>query len=172
MSGAQRPTQSPGRASHTPMLWVVGGAVTFAIGGLANAVATRSLARILATNTGADGTLHDTYYVVGHLHYALSLAVVFVFFAAWYYLFPKLTGYAYSELLGRIHFWLSFIGVIITLVPPSLLVAPTLQRPTDVADLLRDWNLVVRIGSYIAATGILVFISNMVLSFLRRRPAG
>jgi cytochrome c oxidase subunit I len=156
-------------ASHTPKLWLIGCVVIFAIGGLANVVATRILARILATNAGADG---NTYFVVGHLHYGFSLAAVFVFFAAWYHLFPRLIGYAYSELLGRIHFWLLCTGVIITLIPLNLLVAPVVQQqPTDVADQLRDWALMARIGSYISVASTLVFIANMVLSFLRRRPA-
>jgi cytochrome c oxidase subunit 1 len=169
MNGVRRPTQSPGRASHLPMLWAIGGAVALAIGGLANTVVTRSLARILATNARMDG---NSYFVVGHLHYALSLAMVFVFFAAWYYLFPKLTGYAYSGLLGKIHFWLLSIGVIVTLVPLNLLVASAVQQPTDVAEQFRYWALMARIGSYISAASTLVFIANMVLSLLRRRPAG
>lgn len=151
-------------ASHTPMLWMIGGVVTLAMGGLT---------RILVTNAGTHRALHETYFVVEHLHYILSLAMVFGFFAAWYYLFPKLTGYAYSDLLGRIHFWLLSIGVIITLVPQILLFAPTVEQLADVADLIRYWNLVSRIGSYISAASTLVFFfANMLLSFLRRRPAG
>lgn len=149
-------------ASRTPMLWVIGCVVTLAMAGLT---------RILVTNIRTDRVLHDTYFVVAHLHYVFSLAVVFGFFAACYYLFPKLTGYAYSDLLGRIHFWLLSIGVIIMLAPQILLLARALEQPADVADLLRYLNLMSRIGSYICAVSTLVFFANMVLSSLRRRPA-
>jgi cytochrome c oxidase subunit I len=145
-----------------PILWVIGCVVTLAIAGLAH---------ILATNIRTDHALHDTYFVVEHSHYVLSLAMVFGFFAAWYYLFPKLTGYAYSYLLGRIHFWLLSIGVIITLAPQILLLARTVEQLADIADLLRYWNLMSRIGSYISTASTLVFFANMLLSFLRRRPA-
>jgi hypothetical protein len=98
--------------------------------------------------------------------------LVFGFFAAWYYLFPKLTGYAYSDLPGRIHFWfLAIGGLIVILVPPQiLLVARTVEQLSDVADLLRYWILMSRIGSYVSAASTLVFVANMVLSFLRKPP--
>jgi cytochrome c oxidase subunit 1 len=135
-------------ASHTSMLWVIGCVVTFAMG---------AVNHILVTNARTDRALHDTYFVVEHSQYMLSLAMVFAFFAAWYYLFPKLTGYASSDLLGRIHFWLLSICLINILVPQVLLVARTVEQLADVADLLRYWNLVSRIGGYISAasTGVL-----------------
>jgi cytochrome c oxidase subunit 1 len=140
------------------MLWVIGCVVTLAMGGLT---------RILVTNVRLDRHLHDTYFVVVHLRYMFALPILFGFFAACYYWFPKLTGYAYSDLLGRIHFWWLSIGVIITGVPQILL----LTRMADVADLLRYGNQASRIGSYISAASSLVFLANMVLSLLRRRPA-
>jgi cytochrome c oxidase subunit 1 len=150
-------------ASHTPMLWVIGGVVTLAMG---------ASTRTLVTNALTHSALHDTYFVVDHSKYVIRLAMVFVFFAAWYYLFPKLTGYAYSDLLSRIHFWLFAIGLIVILVPPQILLAVrTVEQLPDVADLLRDWILISRIGSYLCAAGTLVFVANMVLSFLRKRPA-
>jgi len=150
-------------ASHTPMLWVIGGVVTLAMG---------ALTRFLVTNARTDSALHDTYFVVDHSQYMISLAMVFGFFAAWYYLFPKVTGYAYSDLLGRIHFWFLAIGLIVILVPPQiLLVARTVEQLSDVADLLRYWILISRIGSCVSAASTLVFVANMVLSFLRKRPA-
>jgi len=150
-------------ASHTPMLWIIGCVVTLAMG---------ALTRTLVTNARTDSALHDTYFVVDHSQYLLSLALVFGFFAAWYYLFPKLTGYAYSDLLGRIHFWFLAIGLIVILVPPQiLLVTRTVEQLLDVPDLLRYWILMSRIGSYVSAASTLVFVANMVLSLLRKRPA-
>ena len=158
-------------AAHTPMLWLIGGVVAVAMGCLTHILAIGHLTRILTTSAPAGGALHDTYYVVDHLHYTLSLAVVFAFFAACYYLFPKLTGYAYSDLLGRMHFGLLSVGVILMLVPQIFLLPLMVRQPPDVVDLARHWNLMARVGSYISAASTVVFFANMVLSFLRRRPA-
>jgi cytochrome c oxidase subunit 1 len=145
------------------MLWVIGCVVALAMG---------ALTRALATNARTDGALHDTYFVVDHSQYMLRLAMVFGFFAACYYLFPKLTGYAYSDLLGKIHFWLLAIGLIVILVPLQILLAArTVEQLPNVTDLLRYWILMSRIGSYVSAASTLVFVANMVLSFLRKRPA-
>jgi cytochrome c oxidase subunit 1 len=145
------------------MLWVIGCVVTLVMG---------ASTRALMTNARTDGAPHDAYFVVDHSRYMLSLAMVFGFFAAWYYLFPKLTGYAYSDLLGRIHFWFSAIGLIVILLPPQILLAArTVEQLPNVADLLRYWIVMSRIGSYVCAAGTLVFIANMVLSFLRKKPA-
>jgi cytochrome c oxidase subunit I len=148
---------------RTPMLWAIGCIVVLAIGGLTG---------IVIGNAGTDRVLHDTYFVAPHLHYVLSLAAVFGFFAGWYYLFPKVTGYAYSDLLGMIHFWSYFIGVNTMLVPHVLVVVVLAGRVGDAPDAFRHWNLVSSIGAYVCAAGSLVFIGNMVLSLLRRRPAG
>jgi cytochrome c oxidase subunit 1 len=144
------------------MPWVIGCVVTLAMTGLT---------RILVTNVRTDRGLHDTYFVVEHSHYVFGLAMVFGFFATWYYLFPKLTGYAYSDLLAGIHFWLLCIGVVIILAPQFLLLTRTVEQLAD-ADLFRYWSLMSRIGSLISTASTLVFFANMVLSFVRRRPAG
>jgi len=149
-------------ASRTPKLWVIGCVVTLAIG---------ALTRTLAANARTDSVLRDTYFVVDHSQYILSLAMVFAFFAACYYVFPKLTGYAYSDLLGGIHFGLLAIGLIVTLVPPwLLLLARTAEQLYD-ADLLRYWILMSRIGRYVSVASTLVFVVNMALSLLRKRSA-
>jgi cytochrome c oxidase subunit I len=143
-----------------PMLWAIGSLVQLAIGVLtvANATANRS-------------PLRDTYFVAAHLQYVLQLAVVFGYFAGLYYLFPKLTGYAYYDLLGRVHFWLQFIGVNTMLVPQVLLVTSVPWQVAGAPDAFHYWNLVSWFGSYICAAASLVFFLNMVLSLLRRRPA-
>jgi cytochrome c oxidase subunit 1 len=86
---------------RTPVLWAIGFIFVFTIGGLTG---------VVVANPGADRMLQDTYYIVAHFHYVLSLAAVFGIFAGWYYWFPKITGYTYSDFLGKVHFWLSFIG--------------------------------------------------------------
>ena|SRR5215467_4730951 len=118
-----------------------------------------------------DLVLQDTYFVVAHFHYVLYLPVLFGFFAGWYYLFPRITGYAYSDTLGRIHFWLLFIGVVTALAPQVLLALGLVGWVVNALDWVHGSNLVSWIGSYISAAGILVFFVNMALSLLRRRPA-
>jgi Cytochrome C and Quinol oxidase polypeptide I len=115
--------------------------------------------------------IHDTYYIAAHLHYVLQLAVVFGYFAGLYYLFPKLTGYAYYGLLGRVHFWLLFIGVNTIVVPQVLLVTSVAGQVAVAPGAFDHWNLVSRFGSYICAAASLLFLVNMVFSLLRRRPA-
>ena len=86
---------------RTPLLWAIGFIFLFTVGGVTG---------VVLANPGVDRSFQDTYYVVAHFHYVLSLGSTFAIFAGWYYWFPKMTGYMYSEFLGRLHFSLTFIG--------------------------------------------------------------
>jgi cytochrome c oxidase subunit 1 len=117
--------------------------------------------------------LHDTYYVVAHFHYVLSLGAIFSIFAGWYYWFPKMTGYMYSETLGKLHFWVMFIGVNLTFFPQHFLgLAGMPRRLADYPDGFAGWNLVSSIGAYISAAGVGVFLICMAQAFLAKRRAG
>src|SRR6266702_299946 len=148
----------------TPMLWAVGFVFLFTIGGVTG---------VVLANPGVDRLLQDTYYVVAHFHYVLSLGAVFAIFAGWYYWFPKMTGYSYSEALGKLHFWLMFIGVNMTFFPQHFLgLAGMPRRVVDYPDAFADWNYISSIGAYISIAGLMVFLVNMALAFARKESAG
>jgi cytochrome c oxidase subunit 1 len=147
----------------TPMLWAIGFIFLFTIGGVSG---------VVLANAGIDRYVHATYYVVAHFHYVLSLGAVFTIFAGWYYWFPKMSGYMYNETLGKIHFWLTFVGVNLTFFPQHFLgLAGMPRRIADYPDAYAGWNFVSSIGSYISAVGVLVFFFGMALAFIRKERA-
>jgi heme/copper-type cytochrome/quinol oxidase subunit 1 len=142
---------------NTPMLFGSGFLFLFTIGGLTG---------IVLSNSGLDIALHDTYYVVAHFHYVLSMGAVFTIFAGFYFWFPKLTGRHYPEVLGRIHFWVTFAGVNITFFPMHFLgLAGMPRRIPDYPDAYSGWNAVSSFGSYISGIGLLFFFYLVYVSF-------
>ncbi|MGE0023109.1 MAG: cbb3-type cytochrome c oxidase subunit I, partial [Hyphomicrobium sp.] len=117
--------------------------------------------------------LHDTYYVVAHFHYVLSLGAVFSIFAGYYYWFPKMTGYMYSHFWGTVHFWLTFVGANVLFFPQHFLgLAGMPRRYVDYPDAYAFWNHVSSIGSYITAVGTVTFFIGIFVALARKVPAG
>jgi cytochrome c oxidase subunit 1 len=147
----------------TPMLWAVGFIIVFTVGGVTG---------VVLANPGVDRVLQDTYYVVAHFHYVLSLGAVFAIFAGWYYWFPKITGYMYNETIGKIHFWVTFVGVNLAFFPMHFLGESGMpRRVADYPDAFAGMNLISSIGAYISASGLAVFLIGMVYAFLRKERA-
>jgi cytochrome c oxidase subunit 1 len=148
---------------RTPMLWAIGFIFLFTVGGVTG---------VVLANAGVDRAFHDTYYVVAHFHYVLSLGAVFALFAAWYYWFPKMFGYTYSDVLGKLHFWVTFIGVNLLFFPQHFLgMAGMPRRYVDYPDAFAGWNYVSSIGSYISAASVFIFLFTVVHAFMRGQRA-
>ncbi|WP_375391433.1 cytochrome c oxidase subunit I [uncultured Sphingomonas sp.] len=140
----------------TPMIWAIGFIFMFTVGGVTG---------VVLANGGVDDYMQDTYYVVAHFHYVLSLGAVFSLFAGFYYWFPKMSGRMYNELLGQAHFWVFFVGVNVLFFPMHFLGLQGMpRRYPDYPDAFAHFNWVATVGYMIMAVGMVIFFVNVLYS--------
>jgi cytochrome c oxidase subunit 1 len=145
------------------MLWAIGFIFLFTVGGVTG---------VVLANAGIDYSLHDTYYVVAHFHYVLSLGAVFAIFAGFYYWFEKIFGVKYREWLGVAHFWVMFVGVNLVFFPQHFLGLQGMpRRYVDYPEAFTLWNKVSSIGYAITVVGVLIFLVMLLEAMIVRRKA-
>jgi cytochrome c oxidase subunit 1 len=146
-----------------PMLWAIGFIFLFTLGGVTG---------VVLANAGVDHALHDTYYVVAHFHYVLSLGAVFTLFCGWYYWFEKMWGVKYNGFLGGLHFWFMFIGSNMVFFPQHFLGLNGMpRRYVDYADAFREWHWWSTMGYYVVMVGMGFFFLSLIEAVIRRRKA-
>jgi cytochrome c oxidase subunit 1 len=147
----------------TPMLWAVGLIFLFTLGGVTG---------VVLSNTPVDVSFHDTYYVVAHFHYVLSLGAVFAIFCGFYYWIGKMSGRQYPEWAGKIHFWTTFVGVNLTFFPQHFLGLQGMpRRYPDYPEAFAFWNHISSIGAFISAAATVWFIGVALYTLLAGRKA-
>ncbi|MEP3345342.1 MAG: cytochrome c oxidase subunit I [Litoreibacter sp.] len=145
----------------TPMLWAFGFLFLFTVGGVTG---------IVLSQAGIDRAYHDTYYVVAHFHYVMSLGAVFCIFAGIYFYLPKMSGRMYPEWAGKLHFWMMFIGANITFFPQHFLGRQGMpRRYIDYPEAFAYWNYVSSWGAFLSFASFIFFIGVMVYTLTKGR---
>lgn len=147
-----------------PMQWALAFIFLFVIGGVTG---------VMLANAGIDTALHDTYYVVAHFHYVLSMGAVFGIFCGFYYWFGKMSGFAYNKWLAALHFWFFFIGVNLVFFPQHFLGMQGMpRRYVDYPEEFAFWNEISSLGAYFTLAGVAFFFLMLMEAFISRRRVG
>ncbi|MBY6153414.1 cytochrome c oxidase subunit I [Vannielia litorea] len=147
----------------TPMLWAFGFLFLFTVGGVTG---------VVLSQAGIDRAYHDTYYVVAHFHYVMSLGAVFCIFAGIYFYFPKFTGKMYSETAGKIHFWAMFIGANLTFFPQHFLGRQGMpRRYIDYPEAFAFYNYISSIGAFLSFASFVFFIVTIFYAMRKGAPS-
>ncbi|MGJ8563146.1 MAG: cytochrome c oxidase subunit I [Alphaproteobacteria bacterium] len=147
-----------------PMMWAIAFIFLFVIGGVTG---------VMLANAGIDAALHDTYYVVAHFHYVLSMGAVFGIFCGFYYWFGKMSGYQYNRFFATLHFWFFFVGVNVVFFPQHFLGMQGMpRRYVDYPEEFAHWNYVSSIGAFITLAGVFFFFCMLIASFIQRKRVG
>ncbi len=148
----------------TPMLFAIGFVFLFTVGGVTG---------VVLSNAGMDTSLHDTYYVVAHFHYVLSLGAVFALFAGYYYWIGKISGRQYPEWMGCVHFWITFIGVNLIFFPQHFLGLQGMpRRYIDYPDAYAGWNEISSYGAYLTGLATVWFLITALYTAFKGRRVG
>ena len=147
----------------SPLVWAMGFIFLFTVGGVTG---------VYLANGGIDDVVQDTYFVVAHFHYVLSLGAVTSLFAGFYYWFPKMSGKMHSEFLSHLHFWVFFIGVNLIFFPQHFLGYQGMpRRYPDYAPAFEYWNTVSSYGYLVMASSMVIFFINVAWSLAKGKPA-
>ncbi|WP_339863583.1 cytochrome c oxidase subunit I [Paremcibacter congregatus] len=149
---------------ETPMLFALGMIFLFTIGGVTG---------VVLANSGIDTAMHDTYYVVAHFHYTMSMGALFSIFAGWYYWIGKMSGKQYPQFISKLHFWGTFIGVNVIFFPQHFLgLAGMPRRIPDYPDAYAYWNYVSTVGYIITGISTLVFLVGVFMTLRSKERVG
>ncbi|MXP27224.1 cytochrome c oxidase subunit I [Porphyrobacter algicida] len=147
----------------SPMVWAIGMIFLFTVGGVTG---------VYLANGGLDDYMQDTYFVVAHFHYVLSMGAVFSLFAGFYYWFPKMSGKMHSEFLAHAHFWVFFVGVNMIFFPMHFLGMDGMpRRIPDYTPAFEYWNHFASIGYMVMASSMGIWVVNMIYAFTAGKKA-